>query len=158
MMGLGNVMAIAWDKVSASQLHPTGHVVAPDNDGRKYVWGKFKSATTKGQPVAWKYSASINVFITTYASAQQTSVAGIAMASAAAAADFGWVQCGGLSRRNVACTGTCGVSTKLIWTETGKLSSVTATSTIGNWCALTTGAKSGTTLVAGRLFIKGVTN
>lgn len=156
-MGLGNVMAIAWDKTTTSQLHPTGHVVRPDNDGRAYVWGKFKGATTKGQPVAWKYSASTNVFIVTYAAAQQTSVAGIAMASAAAAGDFGWVQCGGLNRRNVSCTGTCGATTRLIWAETGKLTSVTTTATVGNWCALTTGAKSGTTLVAGRLFVYGVT-
>jgi hypothetical protein len=153
-MGLGNVMAIAWDKTTTAQLHPTGHAVSPDNDGREYVWGKFKSATTKGQPVAWKYSAGINVFITTYAAAQQTSVAGIAMASAIAAAEFGWVQRAGLARRNTTCTGTCGATTRLIWTETGKLSSVTISSSISNWCALTVGAKSGTTLVAGRWFIK----
>ena len=155
-MGPGNVMAIAWDKTTTSQLHPTGHKVFPDGDGRGYVWGKFKSATTKGQPVAWKYSGGINIFITTYASAQQTSVAGIAMASAVAAAEFGWVQFEGLARRNAACTGTCGVTTRLIWTETGKLSSVTASSSLGNWCALTVGAKSGTTLVAGRWFVRGI--
>lgn len=152
-MGLGNVMAIAWDKTTTDQLHVTGHTVQPDNDGRSYVWGKFKSATTKGQPVAWKYSGGINIFITTFASAQQASVAGICMASAVAAGSFGWVQRRGLARRNAACTGTCGVNTRLIWAETGKLTSVALTGVAGSWCAMTIAAKSGTTLVAGRWFI-----
>ena len=155
-MGLGNVMAIGWDQTSTAQLHPTGHKVSPNNDGVRFVWGKFKSATTKGQPVAWKYSASINVFITTYASAQQASVAGICMASAVAAGSFGWVQYEGVGKRNVPCTGTCGVNARLIWAETGKMTSVTTTGVAGTWTILTTAAKSGTNLVAGRYIVRGV--
>lgn len=156
MSTLGNVLGINVLATSTSQQHAIGHRVGPDGNGRHYVYGPFKAATTKGQPVAWKYTASTNTFITTYASGLAGSVAGVAMASAVAAGAYGWVQSHGLNYRNIPCTGTCGANTRLIWAETGKVTSVTTTGVAGNWCVLSIAAKSGTVLVAGRAFVRGL--